>query len=155
MLEVKQLEKVIENRSVLSIDQLEVNTGEVVAVIGPAHSGKSTLIRLLSGGVLPSGGTVTLNGHDITRSTTVRKHIGTLFEEDLLYERHTVQRNLEFYCQLHNLPKTRSSEMLKLIGLNDQAQKPVSKLTPNAQRRLAFIRVVMGQHSLLLLDQPT
>ncbi len=86
---------------------------------------------------------------------TIRKRIGTLFEEDLLYERHTAQSNLEFYCQLHGLPKSRSSEMLKQIGLSDQAQKPVSKLSPNAQRRLAFIRVVMGQHALLLLDQPT
>ncbi len=155
MLEVRQLEKVVENRSVLSIDQLDVSTGEVVAVIGPTHSGKSTLIRLLSGGVLPSGGNIILDGQSVTPSTTARKRIGTLFEEDLLYERHTAQHNLEFYCQLHNLPKSCSGEMLKQIGLSDQAHKPVSKLSPNAQRRLAFIRVVMGQHSLLLLDQPT
>jgi ABC-2 type transport system ATP-binding protein len=155
MLEVRQLEKVVENRSVLSIDQLEINSGEVVALIGPAHSGKSTLIRLLSGAVLPSGGTIILDGESVTMSHTAHKHIGTLFEEDLLYERHSAQRNLDFYCQLHNLPKSRSSEMLKQVGLSDQAQKPVSKLAANAQRRLAFIRVVMGQHALLLLDQPT
>jgi ABC-2 type transport system ATP-binding protein len=154
MLKVQQLEKVVENRSVLSIDQLEVNAGEVVAVIGPAHSGKSTLIRLLSGGILPSGGSIVLDGQHVSQSAA-RKHIGALFEEDLLYERHTAQRNLEFYCQLHNLPKGRAGEMLKVVALSDQAQKPVSKLSPNAQRRLAFIRVVMGQHALLLLDQPT
>ncbi|MBA2393236.1 MAG: ATP-binding cassette domain-containing protein [Ktedonobacteraceae bacterium] len=154
MLEVRQLEKVVENRSVLSIDQLEMNSGEVVALIGPAHSGKSTLIRLLSGAMLPSGGTIILDGESVTISHTARKRIGTLFEEDLLYERHSAQRNLDFYCRLHNLPKSRSGEMLKQVGLSDQAQKPVSKLAANAQRRLAFIRVVMGQHALLLLDQP-
>jgi ABC-2 type transport system ATP-binding protein len=155
MLEVRQLEKVVENRSVLSIDHLEVNAGEVVALIGPVRSGKSMLIRLLAGAMLPSGGNIILDGQYVTTSTTVRKRIGTLFEEDLLYERHTAQRNLDFYCQLHNLPKSRSGEMLKQVGLSDQAQKPVRKLAPNAQRRLAFIRVVMGQHALLLLDQPT
>jgi ABC-2 type transport system ATP-binding protein len=155
MLQVRQLEKVIENRSALSIDQLDINAGEVVAVIGPAHSGKSLLIRLLAGIVHPSGGSILFDGQDIMLSPTLRQRIGVLFEEDLLYERHSVKNNLEFYCQLQNIPRSRINEMLALSGLSDQAQKSVTKLSPNAQRRLAFVRVFMGQPSHLLLDQPT
>lgn len=154
MLQVRQLEKVIENRSVLTIHQLDINAGEVVAVIGPAHSGKSLLIRLLAGIMLPSGGSVLLDGQPIS-SPTMRRRIGVLFEEDLLYERHTARGNLEFYCQLQKLPRDRVNKMLALVGLSDQARKAVTKLSPIAQRRLAFVRVLMGQHAVLLLDQPT
>jgi ABC-2 type transport system ATP-binding protein len=154
MLQVRQLEKVIENRSVLSIHQLDINAGEVVAVIGPAHSGKSLLIRLLAGITLPSGGGVLLDGQPISSPST-RQRIGVLFEEDLLYERHTARGNLEFYCQLQKLPRDSVNKMLVLVGLSDQAQKAVTKLSPIAQRRLAFVRVLMGQHAVMLLDQPT
>jgi len=156
MLQVRQLEKVIENRSVLSIGQLDVGAGEVVAVIGPAHSGKSLLVRLLAGIVLPSGGSVLLDGQPLS-SPAARRHIGALFEEDLLYERHTARGNLDFYCQLQKLPRERDrvNKALALVGLSDQAQKPVTKLSQIAQRRLAFVRVLMGQHAVMLLDQPT
>jgi len=156
MLQVRQLEKVIENRSVLSIGQLDVGAGEVVAVIGPAHSGKSLLVRLLAGIVLPSGGSVLLDGQPLS-SPAARRRIGALFEEDLLYERHTARGNLDFYCQLQKLSRERDrvNKALALVGLSDQAQKPVTKLSQIAQRRLAFVRVLMGQHAVMLLDQPT
>ncbi len=65
MLHVRQLEKIIESRSALSIDRLDVAAGEVVAVVGPVSSGKTLLIRLLCGEVMPSGGKVLLDGQDI------------------------------------------------------------------------------------------
>ena len=155
MLQVRRLEKILENRSVLSIDALDMNAGEVVAVIGPAHSGKTLLIRLLSGGQSASGGSIMLDGQHIEQSAETRKRVGVLFEEDLLYERQTAQRNLEFYCQMHKLPHSRVGEMLTLVGLNDQAHKTITKLSPSAQRRLAFARMLMNKPALLLLDQPT
>ncbi|HEY6406494.1 MAG TPA: LytTR family transcriptional regulator DNA-binding domain-containing protein, partial [Ktedonobacteraceae bacterium] len=113
------------------------------------------LIRLLTGIVHPSGGSILFDDQDIAHSPALRQRIGVLFEEDLLYERHSVKNNLEFYCRLHNIPSSRVNEMLALSGLSDQAQKSVTKLSPIAQRRLAFVRVFMGQPTLLLLDQPT
>ena len=154
MLQVRRLEKVIESRTVLSIEQLDVNAGEIVAVIGPVNSGKSLLIRLLSGVLPASGGSVMLNGQSISQSVATRSQVGVLFEEDLLYERHTAQSNLEFYCSMHNIGRSRVSEVLTLIGLSDQAHKTVTKLSSTAQRRLAFARVLIGKPLLLLLDQP-
>src|SRR5215813_6388518 len=118
MLQVRRLEKVIEQRSVLAIDQLDIGPGEVVAVIGPAGSGKSTLIRLLSGTLAPSGGSVTLDGQDVHRDAAARARIGVLFEDDLLYERHTAQRHLEFVCRLHGHPRAWVDELLALVGLS-------------------------------------
>ncbi|HVB60796.1 MAG TPA: LytTR family transcriptional regulator DNA-binding domain-containing protein [Ktedonobacteraceae bacterium] len=73
----------------------------------------------------------------------------------MLYERHSVQGNLKFYCQMHGLPGSRVSAVLTELGLSDQAAKTALKLTPAAQRRLAFARLLVGQHRLWLLDEPT
>ena len=153
MLQVQQLEKLIKGRNVLYIEQLDICAGEVVAVVG--QSGKTLLIHILSGILAPSGGSVMLHGQDLYRVPSLRRQIGTLFAEDLLYERHTAHGNLEFYRQLHKLSKSSLSDALAQVGLSDQAQTPVSKLAPASQRRLAFARLLMGHHSLYLLDQPT
>jgi ABC-2 type transport system ATP-binding protein len=155
MLQVRRLEKILENRSALYIEQLDINAGDVVAVVGLSSSGKTLLIRLLSGTLVPSGGKVLLDGQDIHQSPGARARIGVLFQEDLLYERQTPQENLELYCQLHKLPRSRASEVLELVGMSDQARQRVSKLAPSAQRRLAFARTLIGHPSILLFDQPT
>lgn len=155
MLQIQRLEKILDGRSVLAIDRLEVEAGEIVAVLGPPGSGKTLLIRLLAGALAPSGGSVVFNGvHISPEAHEIRKQIGVLFEEDLLYDRQSVRGNLVFYCQLYGLPTSRIDAVLTQIGLNDQAQKTVSKLGPSEQRRLAFARLLLGEHRLLLLDQP-
>ncbi len=155
MLHVERLEKVIEMRCVLSINQLDMQAGEIVALIGPVGSGKSLLIRLLSGQVQPSAGCVALNGQDVFKTPSVRIQMGLLFDEDLLYERHTARTNVELYAQLHKLPKHRVTEVLTLVGLSDQAEKRVTKLSGPAQRRLAFARMLLAHPPLWLLDRPT
>ena len=155
MLHVERLEKVIENRRVLSIESLDVNAGEVVAVVGAVASGKSLLINLLCGRIAPSGGCITLDKQDVQRTPSARARIGVMFDEDLLYERQTVQNNLEFYCQLLNVPRSRMSEVLSLVELSDHAQKRIEKLSSPVKRRLAFARALLNRPSVLLLDQPT
>ena len=153
-LQARRLEKVIENRSVLSIEQIDLDTGMIVAIVGPVNSGKSLLIRLLAGALPPSGGCVTIDGQDIYKVPTARRHIGVLFENDLLYDRHTIRGNLEFYANLHHLPRKRVDEVLELLGLSDQAQKRIEKLPSSTQRRVAFARTLMPHSPILLLDQP-
>lgn len=155
MLQVRRLEKIVENRSALYIEQLDINAGDVVAVVGLSSSGKTLLIRLLSGTLVPSGGKVLLDGQDIHQSPGARTRIGVLFQEDLLYERQTPRENLELYGQLHKLPRSRAGEVLELVGMSDQARQRVSKLAPSAQRRLAFARALIGHPPILLFDQPT
>ena len=155
MLQVCRLEKIIENRSALYVEQLDINAGNIVAVVGLSGSGKTLLIRLLSGTLVPSGGKVLLDGQDIHQSARARACMGVLFQEDLLYERLTAQDNLELYCQLHNLPRSYAGEVLERVGMSDQARQRVSKLAPSAQRRLAFARTLIGHPSILLLDSPT
>ncbi len=155
MLQVRQLEKVIENRKALAIEQLDMCPGEIVALVGPVGSGKTLLLRLLCGEMTPSGGSIVFEGQNVPYTPAVRRHIGMLFEDDLLYERQSVQDNLGFYCQLHGLPRNRIGEVLALVGMSDQLQKRIAKLSSSAQRRLAFARTLLTRPALLLLDRPT
>lgn len=155
MLQVSHLAKSIEDRTALFIEQLEVNAGEVVAIVGPVGSGKTLLIRLLAGIIPPSGGSVLLAGQDVHQTPAARTRIGVLFEEDLLYERLSAQANLDLYCSMHRLPSSVARERLAQVGLGDQMKKSANKLSPPAQRRLAFARALLWRPPLLLLDQPT
>ncbi len=154
MLQARRLEKVIDNRVALSIAELDLAAGDIIAVIGPVDNQSSLLIRLLCGMVAPSGGSVTLDGQNIYQSRAARARIGVLFADDLLYERHTAQNNLDLFCQLHDLPPSRAAAVLEQVGLRDQAQTRVNKLSPSNQRRVAFARALLPQPSVLLLDQP-
>jgi ABC-2 type transport system ATP-binding protein len=155
MLQVRRLEKSIEDRTVLSIEQLDIGAGEVAAVVGPMGSGKTLLIRLLCGELMPSGGSVVVDGQDVHRTPAVRARIGVLFEDDLLYKRHSALGNLQFHCQMRGLPRGRASEALVLVGLSDQMNSSVHQLSKTAQRRLAFARALLARPSVLLLDRPT
>jgi ABC-2 type transport system ATP-binding protein len=155
MLQVRSLEKVVERRTALVVPELDVAAGEVVAVVGTVGSGKSLFIRLLSGELTPSGGTVTFDGQDIHRSPVARRRISVLFEDDLLYDRLSVESNLQFQCNLLGLSRVRAAEVLSCVGLTDQARQPVAALAGSAHRRLALARALLKYPSLLLLDQPT
>ncbi len=162
MLEIRHLEKLFGGHSALCIDALDVDTGEIVALVGPSGCGKSLFINILAGAVPPSGGSILLDGQPIRGRVTGRSpaeqpglQVGVLFAEDLLYERHSVRGNLEFACRWCGLSLGNVAEVLKQVGLNDQAQQPVAKLSQSSRRRLALARALLGQPRLLLMDQPT
>lgn len=154
MLQVWQLEKILDTRCVLAIEQLEIQAGEIVALIGPSDSGKTLLLNMLCGQVPPSRGQVLLDGQDIYKQPAIRSRIGMLFADDLLYERLPVRENLEFFCRLQGIAKDQVAVVLAQIGMSDQVQKRVNKLSPAGQRRLAFARALLNQPMLLLLDAP-
>lgn len=155
VLQVRRLEKAIEQHTVLYIEQLDVAAGEVVTVIGPVGSGKSLLVRLLSGELVPSGGTILLDGEDISVKPAVRARLGVLFEDDLLYKRMSALENLEFACRMRGLRGGCATEMLARVGLADQMREPLHKLAKTMQRRVAFGRALLGAPALLLLDCPS
>lgn len=154
MLQVHQLEKVAEGKSLLRIESFEVEAGEIVAVVGSLNSGKSLLIQLLCGQIQPSGGTIRWHGKPLNNAAKAGS-IGVLFEEDLLYDRLTVRQNLTFLCDLYGLPHARADESLVRVGLNDHHSTPVATLLPTVMRRLAFARVLLRPAVLWCLDQPS
>ena len=106
MIEIHQLQKVIDQNTVVDIDQLRVEPGEVVALVGPAGSGKGDLLNLLIGNARPTAGTVRLGGSDPKSDRDgFSRQVGVLFYEDGLYGLRTPLANLLFHCKLRGMPR--------------------------------------------------
>jgi len=155
MIELDSLQKVIDQATVIDIEILKVDPGEIAALVGPIDSGKETLLELLTGQSRPTAGEVKIAGVDpVTQKDQFSREVGVLFPEDNLYKRMTAEGNLKFYCRLRRLPKARIADVLKNVGLADHADVKVEKLPSNLKRRLAFGRAILHDPSVLLLSEP-
>jgi len=155
MITLTNLHKVIDETTAIDIPSLVVNVGEVVAVIGPVDSGRDALFQLLTGAMRPTTGTVRLAGLDpYAEHAAFSRQVGVLFPEDNLYQRMSVLGNLQFFCRLYRLPKTRAMEILEQLALADHAQTPAEKLSPGLSRRLALGRALLANPHILLLADP-
>lgn len=155
MIELKDLQKVINQKSELDIESLNVKAGEIAALVGSVDSGKDILYDLLIGKTRPTTGKVRLGEIDPFRDKTqFSQLVGVQFSEDNFYKRHTPYANLKFYCRLYRLPNSRIDEVLLQVGLADHADIKVEKLSSSLVRRLAFGRAILHKPAMLLLVDP-
>jgi len=155
MIVLKDLQKVLDQTTVIDIPTLQVKAGEVAALVGPVDSGKDVLFQLLIGRTHPTIGSLCLTGVDpYHEQAAFSQQVGVLFPEDNLYKRMSVLGNLQFYNRLHRLPKTRVVEVLEQVGLADHARTSVEKLPPGLSRRLALGRAILNHPRVLLLADP-
>ena len=145
MIVLTDLQKVHDQTTVIDIPSLQVKGGEIAALFGPVDSGKDVLFQLLTGSASPTKGSVLLAGVDPYHDREAfSRQVGVLFAENTLYKRLSVIGNLQFYCRLYRLPKTRAVEVLEQVGLADQAGVSTEKLSPNLSRRLALGRAILN-----------
>ncbi|MEJ2596976.1 MAG: LytTR family transcriptional regulator DNA-binding domain-containing protein [Anaerolineales bacterium] len=154
MIQIDNLQKIVGQRTALNIERLNVASGEIAAVVGPADSGIETLFEILIGKARPSAGTVRLSGIDPTQKSAYSRNVGILFAEDALYKRQSPLANLSLQCQLYGLPKRRAQEVLAQIGMADQANANLDRLPTSLLRRLAFGRAILHNPHVLLLYEP-
>lgn len=155
MIEVDKLQKVIDQNTVVDIDHLRVEPGEVVALVGPAGSGKGELLDLLIGNARPTVGTVRLGDSDpITDRDDFSHQVGVLFYDDSLYVHRSPLANLTFHCRIRGLPKSRAERVLVQVGLADHANAKLDKIPTGLARRLAFGRALLHEPSNLILMEP-
>lgn len=155
MIEIKDLQKIQDQGNLIDIPSLEVKAGQVAALLGPVDSGKDVLLQLLIGELHPTSGSVRLAGVDpYHERKAFSHHVGVLFTDDNLYKRFSVLGNLQFYCRLRRLPKTRAVEVLEQVGLADHASFNTEKLSPGLSRRLALGRAILNEPKVLLLAEP-
>lgn len=154
MLQIRSIQKIIDERVALAIEALDVAPGKIVAIIGPMSGGPSLLMRVLCGEVPLSGGTIRLGDRSLLDDPAARGRIGVLFADDLLYKRQTVQENLDLIAQMRGRTPAQVTATLDLLGLRDQARTRVAKLAPTQQRRVALARAVLAQQGLLMLERP-
>ncbi len=155
MIEIQGMQKMQAGNIVLDIPGLQVATGEIAGITGPAGSGKSALFELLIGGSMPGAGDVRIAGIDPAMDRLAfSQRAGVLFASDSLYKNLDPLGNLTFHCRLHGLPKSRAVDVLAQLGLAGQAQNRLDQLSGGLLRRLAFGRVILHQPAVLLLEEP-
>ncbi len=155
MITLKKLHKVIEQRTVLAIDALHVESGEIAAIVGPNDSGIAALLPLLTGQTRPTSGSVRVVGGDPAGDRLLfSQQVGVLFAEDALYTTRSPRSNLAFYARLRGLPTARVDEVLALAGLADHGSVKFDQLSTGLRRRLAFGAAILHQPRVLLLMEP-
>jgi ABC-2 type transport system ATP-binding protein len=160
VLEVRQVSKVYEGqRGVHQLD-FTMERGEIVGFLGPNGAGKTTTMRMITGYLHPSEGSVLVDGvsvHDQGRS--VRSKIGYLPETPPLYPDMTVQSYLKFVANLRDVPardvKLRISEMVSRLGLQGREKQMVRGLSKGYKQRLGLAGAIIHKPDLLVLDEPT
>ncbi|WP_275784417.1 ABC transporter ATP-binding protein [Pararhizobium gei] len=143
--------------AVNSVD-LTVPHGTFVCMLGPSGCGKTTLLRMIAGLDLPTGGAISLDGEDITRVPTHRRNLGMVFQSLALFPHLTVGENIAYPLRIRNAPKEeqkkRVDELLSMIHLTGYADRPVSKLSGGQRQRVAIARALSISPKLFLLDEP-
>jgi len=134
--------------------------GSVFGLLGPNGAGKSTTISCISGLLQPTGGRVSVLGHDVTRDgRAARQHLGIVPQELALYGELSATDNLSYWGAAYGLRgsalKGRVGAVLEVTGLADRAQEPVKTFSGGMQRRLNFGCGIVHQPQVLLLDEPT
>lgn len=139
---------------------LSVRFGEVFGFLGPNGGGKSTLFRILSTQMKPTGGAAFVFGQDVTQEpSVVRRMLGVVFQSPSLDKKLTAAENMLHQGHLYGLSgndlHTRISAALDLVGLIDRANDRVEKLSGGMQRRVEVAKALLHEPRLLLLDEPS
>ncbi len=157
MIEVRKLVKRFGLKTVLRGLDFSVEPGEFVALIGPNGAGKTTFLRILSSLSRPSLGEVKVAGYALPgQSALVRRQLGVVSHQPLLYENLSAEENLRFYGRmygLHNL-NARIEEVLDLVGLKPRRHDLVRTFSRGMQQRLAIGRAVLHEPQVVLFDEP-
>ena len=150
------INKSFQGRQVLKDVSFSVKEGEIFGLLGPSGAGKTTILNILTGRLLPDNGTATLWGTscDKLNAATLRR-IGTVLDQDGLYDRLSCYDNMLLYARLYNIPKKAIMPVLEKVQLRDAARKTVQQLSKGMRQRLVLARAILHKPDLLFLDEPT
>ena len=164
LLEVSELTKSFGDNAVLNGISTTVRKGDVIAVIGPSGCGKSTFLRTLNLLEVPTSGTISFEGTNITDKSVdinkIREKIGMVFQQFNLFPNMTVKENIMLApVQLKKMSKEEASkkaeELLSRVGLPDKADAYPSMLSGGQKQRIAIARSLAMQPDIMLFDEPT
>jgi heme ABC exporter ATP-binding subunit CcmA len=143
------------NELALAGIDLVLDTGEHMAVLGDNGAGKTTLLRVLATALRPTAGQLKIAGLDAFRERRrLRHYIGYVAHAPGLYPALSATENLEFFCDLQDVSRSRAGEALEMMGLSEVARRRADQLSRGMQQRLAIARAILHQPRLLVLDEP-
>ena len=176
LIQVRHLKKHYNHGAIHALDDVsvDVNTGDVIAVIGPSGSGKSTLLRSLNLLEKPDEGEIFFHGIDISKPTFVnaagktekvdinlhREKMGMVFQHFNLFPHKTILANMTLApIQVKHMPKAQAEDkarqLLARVGLADRAEAYPIQLSGGQKQRVAIVRAMMMEPEVMLFDEPT
>ena len=176
LIQVKHLKKHYKQGTIHALDDVsvDVNKGDVIAVIGPSGSGKSTLLRSLNLLEKPDEGEIIFHGIDISKKTFInkagkkekvninlhREKMGMVFQHFNLFPHKTILDNMILApIQVKHMPKAQAEEkartLLSRVGLGDRAEAYPIQLSGGQKQRVAIVRALMMEPEVMLFDEPT
>ncbi len=155
---VKSISKRFGDAVALDDVSLEVPTGSLTALLGPSGGGKSTLLRIIAGLDSPDGGSVLIEGEDLTTTPARSRGVGFCFQHYAPFRHLSVRRNVGFGLEIRRRPKAevkaRVDELLELVGLAHLGDRYPSQLSGGQRQRMALARALAIEPKVLLLDEP-
>lgn len=159
LIQFKNIVKEFDGKLVLKGVNLDIYENEFVTLLGPSGCGKTTLLRILGGFLTPNEGTVLFDGEDISKIPPYKREINTVFQKYALFPHMNVYNNIAFGLKIKKEPKDiieqKVKRMLKLVNLEDFADKNVTEMSGGQQQRVAIARATVTHPKLLLADEPT
>lgn len=162
MIELERLTKVYPKSKSKALDgvSLEIGSGEFFGLLGPNGAGKTTLISILATLLLPTEGTVRVDGEVLTRQRLdIKRRLALITQHNSLRNDMTLDQILELQGRLYALPaekiRSRGNELLAFCGLLEHRKKIVRKLSGGMKRKLMVCRALLTEPEILLLDEPT
>jgi putative spermidine/putrescine transport system ATP-binding protein len=137
---------------------LEIQDGELIALLGPSGCGKTTALRILGGFDYPTAGRVLVDGADVTKMSPNKRDMGMVFQAYSLFPNMDVRTNIAFGLRMRRQDKTsrlkRADDLLELVGLVPVADRYPHQLSGGQQQRVAIARALAIEPKVLLLDEP-
>jgi heme exporter protein A len=156
-IEVKRLIKSYGEHHALRGIDLSVKWGDILAIFGPNGAGKTTLLKVLATLVKPSSGDVSVAGFNLKQDAImIRRRIGVVTHQTLLYDDLSAYENLRFYGKMYDVSNLRDriNQLVAQVGLESRIHDPVRTLSRGMQQRLAIARALIHDPPILLLDEP-
>ncbi len=155
---VDRVRYTVGNAVILDDVSLEIAPGSFVAMVGASGAGKSSLLRVIGGPVVPDSGTVMMGGRDVTRLDARRRPTATVFQSHALFPHMTVFENVAFGLRVRGWSRPRMiaqvSRMLALVGLTSKGDRRVGDLSGGESQRVATARALAVEPDIILMDEP-
>ena len=155
-IKVTSVTKNYTSQKVLDEVSFSAEKGQIIGFLGPNGAGKSTMMKILTGFIKPTSGTVFVDEIDVLQNPTeAQKNIGYLPEHNPLYTEMYVREYLQFQASLYKVDLSEVDHSIQKVGLESQAHKKIHQLSKGFQQRVGLAAAILHNPKVLILDEPT